>query len=224
MKRWLMWGMVVLVAASASFAARKKEAAGVVKDKVYQDSEYGFQFKIHENWSAKINKADLGSRVVLIQKNWAVPPQYARAKDYTQIPHLVVFADTTSLSAGAFIDSLVSPTYKSKAKKELLKEFEFLALPDIVVKNRRVMTVSGQTAVMWHAESRYVKEIAESISSSAGIRVSGGISGMMLAVKNSNVIVLYHLMCENNFFNEILTEVRSMSSDEGALSWVKATE
>lgn len=222
MKRWLMWGLVVLVAASASFAARKKEAAGVVKDKVYQDSEYGFQFKIHENWSAKVNKADLNSRVVLIQKNWAVPPQYAQAKDYTQIPHLVVFSDTTSLSAKAFVDSLLSDSYKSKAKKEILKEFEFLSLPDIVVKSTSPRTVAGQTAYMWHAESRYVKEIQESASSIAGIRVSGGYSGMMLAVKNGNVIVLYHLMCENNFFNEVMGEVRAMTTDDGALSWVKA--
>jgi hypothetical protein len=222
MKRWLMWGLVVLVAASASFAARKKEAAGVVKDKVYQDSEYGFQFKIHENWSAKVNKADLNSRVVLIQKNWAVPPQYSQAKDYTQIPHLVVYADTSSLSAKAFIDSLLSETYKSKAKKEILKEFEFLSLPDIVVKGGRALTVAGQTAFMWNAEYKYVKEIQETASSIAGIRVAGGYSGMMLAIKNGNIIVLYHLMCENNFFNEIAAEVRAMSSDDGALSWVKA--
>jgi hypothetical protein len=223
MRRWFVWGLVLFVAAATIFAARRKEAAGVVKDKVYQDSEYGFQFKIHENWSAKVNKADLNSRVVLIQKNWAVPPQYAQAKDYTQIPHLVVFADTSSLNARAFIDSLVSPTYKSKAKKEILKEFEFLSLPDIVVKDSRPITVAGQTAVMWRAESKYVKEIQETASSIAGIRVSGGYSGMMLAIKKGDVIVLYHLMCENNFFNEVLTEVRAMSSDDGALSWVKAS-
>ncbi len=222
MKRWMMWGIVLLVVATAAFAARKKEAAGVVKDKVYQDAEYGFQFKVNDNWSAKVNKTDLNSRVILIQKNWATPPQYAAAKDYTYIPHVVVFADTTSLSAGAFIDSVLSPTYKSKAKKEITKEFEFLDLPDRVVKNRRVMTVAGQTAVMWHAESKYVKEIAETASSSAGIRVSGAYSGMMLAVKSGNVILLYHLMCESNFFNEVMTEVRSMSMDDQALAWVKA--
>lgn len=221
MKRWILWGLVLLVAASASYAARKKELAGVAKDKVYQDAEYGFQFKIHDNWSAKINKADVNSRVVLIQKNWAVPPQYKAARDYTEVPHLVVFADTTSLSAGAFVDSLVSPTFKSKAKKEITKEFGFLSLQDQVVKNRRVMTVAGQTAVMWHAESKYVKEIAESMSSSAGIRVSGALSGMMLAVKNGNLIVLFHLMCESNFFNEVMTEVKSMTTDDQALTWVK---
>jgi len=222
MKRWMMWGVVLLVAASASYAARKKDAAGVVKDKVYQDADYGFQFKVHENWSAKINKVDLNSRVVLIQKNWAVPPQYAQARDYTQIPHLVAFADTTSLSAGAFIDSLLSPTYKSRAKKEITREFEFLSVPDRVVKNRRVMTVAGQTAVMWHAECKYVKEIAETASSSAGIRVSGAYSGMMLAVKNGNTILLFHLTCESNFFNEVMTEVKSMTMDDQALKWVKA--
>jgi len=222
MKRWMMWGLVLLVAASASYAARKKESAGAVKNKVYQDAEYGFQFKVHENWSAKINKADLNSRVVLIQKNWAVPPQYAAARDYTYVPHVVVFADTTSLSAGAFIDSLLSPTYKSKAKKEIIREFEFLDLPDRVVKNRRVMTVAGQTAVMWHAESKYVKEISETASSEVGIRVSGAYSGMMLSVKSGNTILLFHLMCESTFFNEVMTEVRSMTTDDQALTWVKA--
>lgn len=222
MKHWMMWGLVLLVAASASYAARKKESAGAVKDKIYQDAEYGFQFKVHDNWSAKINKADLSSRVVLIQKNWAVPPQYAQTRDYTQIPHLVVFADTTGLSAGAFIDSLLSPTYKSKAKKEITKEFEFLDVPDRVVKNRRVMTVAGQTAVMWHAECKYVKEISETASSSTGKRVSGAYSGMMLAVKNGNTILLFHLTCESDFFNEIMTEVRGMTTDDQALIWVKS--
>jgi hypothetical protein len=222
MKRWMMWGVVLLVVASASYAARKKESAGAVKDKIYQDAAYGFQFKVHDNWSAKVNKADFNSRVVLIQKNWAVPPQYSEARDYTQVPHLVVFADTTSLSSGAFIDSVLSPTYKSKAKKEITKEFEFLGLSDRVVKNRRVMTVAGQTAVMWHAECKYVKEIAETASSSAGIRVSGAYSGMMLAVKKGDLLLLFHLMCESNFFGEVMTEVRSMTTDDQALTWVKA--
>ena len=68
MKRWMMWGIVLLVVATAAFAARKKEAAGVVKDKVYQDAEYGFQFKVNDNWSAKVNKADLNEEVTKIER------------------------------------------------------------------------------------------------------------------------------------------------------------
>ncbi|PWB67850.1 hypothetical protein C3F09_12720 [candidate division GN15 bacterium] len=222
MKRWMMWGIIVLVVASAAFAARKKEAAGIVKDKVYQDAEYGFQFKVNDNWSAKVGKADLNSRVILIQKNWAVPPQYAAAKDYTYIPHAFVFADTTGLSAAAIIDSLLSPTYKSKLKKEITKEWEFLDLPNRVVKNRRTMTIAGQTAVMWQAECRYVKDIAASASSNAGVQVSGAYSGMILAIKNGDTLFLVLLMCESNFLNEVMTEVKGMLMEDTSLQWVKA--
>ena len=85
----------------------------------YKDKEYGFTIKLNEAWKAKVAKADSPFRLVLVQKNYLIPSDYSDAPDYTKVPRLVVFADTTSMGASDFIDSLLSDTYKSDQKNEI---------------------------------------------------------------------------------------------------------
>ena len=220
MKRIAVFIIVLLMAVPIAFAGRKREMAGTMKDNAFLDSKYGYEIKFHDNWKGtRIGKAEEGTRLVMLQKTYATPTRYNDAKDYTQIPRLVIFADSTSMSPGAFIDSILSQTYKSDAKKEIVKEFELLSLPDLKTRSRRTLTIADQTAVIWNAEAKYVKEISPTGSNSA-MRVAGGYSGSMVAIKNGNVLVFFHLSCEREFFDAIMAEAMTMIN---GITWVKPT-
>lgn len=219
MKRLAIAGLALILVVPAVFAARKKDPAGTIKDNVYQDLKYDFQIKLHENWKGtRVGKADENTRLVILQKNYGVPSRYADAKDYTQIPRLVVFADTSSMSVTAFLDSLLSQSYKSGAKKEIQKEFDFLSQPDIITKGRRTLTISGQTAIFWNGESRYVKDIVASSGSNQTTQVSGGYSGSIVAIKNGSTLVVFQLACEREFGDVVAAEAMTMMN---SITWGK---
>ncbi|MCK4462358.1 MAG: hypothetical protein KAW46_11180, partial [candidate division Zixibacteria bacterium] len=126
MKRLLVILLALLVMIPAVSARRKKAKAGKVTDNVFVDVKYGFQIDLPDDWKYKVGYDKSHFRLFLIQKNYEVPPDYQDAPDYTQVPRIVIWVDTTTLGAAAFIDSLVSQTYRSDQKKDILKEFELL--------------------------------------------------------------------------------------------------
>jgi hypothetical protein len=218
MKRFLVISLVVLMFIPAVFAARKKEMAGTVNENTYTDSKFPVKLTVLPDWTTKVKKAEENIRLVMIQKNWRIPDRYKNSPDYTMIPRLVMFVDTTNLSSTAFMDSILSQSYKSKAKKIIQNDFEFLGLQNVVQKNKKIMTLAGETASMWQAEAKYVKEISESASSSSGIRVSGAYSGVLWVVKKDNNVVLFELQCEADFYESIVSDVLKIIN---SLSWAK---
>lgn len=219
MKRVLLVLAALLMMAPFADARRKKDPAGSVKDGVFYDESKGFQFKIHDNWQARIKKDEENFRVVLTQKKYGIPTDYLRAQDYTYIPRFVLYADTTSFSAAQFLDSLMSKTYRSSQKDEVKSEFEFLALPEIVPKERKVPKIAGETGIMWHGESMYVKEVSTSAAASGGMRVSGAYSGFIYGAKHKDGrLLLVHVMCEEPFSDEVKGEVTEMIN---SLAWTQ---
>lgn len=226
MKRLLIITLVLLVCVPAGFARRKKTKAGKVQDNIYTDSDYGFQMPLIEGWKVKIGSQKSHYRLSLVQKNYDVPAEYQDAEDYTQVPRIVVWVDTTTLGASAFVDSLVSPTFKSKQKKEVFKEFELINEASagsgtyrdpLVRKGRRTIKVDGAKGVRWSGRATYMKEVALSASSTGGgKRVRGAYGGTVVALKKGNVVVVLHMMCEWNYYNGINEIMMNMVN---ALKW-----
>ena len=211
MKRILLMLVAVLICVTAADARRKKETSGAIQDGVYQDNRFGFKFTIHSNWQARLKKNEENFRLVLTQKKFGIPPDYQQAPDYTYIPRLVIYADTSSFTASDLLDSLRSSTFKSKQKKEILSEFEFLNQPDIIPKDKKLPRIAGENGVVWEGESKYVKEVQESQTSDAGVRVYGGYSGHIIGVKSDQgILIMMHLMCERGFREDVYAEVTTM--------------
>lgn len=210
MKRMVLIALTVVLAFSLADARRKKEYAGVVKDQVYQDGKYDFQIKINDNWKYNVGDVEASTRLILIQKKYGIPTDYADAADYTYIPKLVVWADTSNLGAPAFMDSLLNSNYKSKQKKVIMAEFDILSQSDLIPKGRIMRTMSGETAVVWDGEAKYAKDIATSTSSDAVIHVNRKYHGMIVAMKHAGVMYLFHTMCEDEFREAVAAEVTQM--------------
>ena len=213
----------ILVIPNIADAAKKiKKAGDVDKSGVYEDNSYNFKFKIDDEWAPKVNKDKKNDRLTCVRKKYDIPMDYADAPDYTQVPRIVVFADTSSMPALTFIDSLVSESYKTDQKKEILKQFDILSEQDLIPKGRKPISLgTGENelkGVQWLGQAKYVKEVATSASAAGGKRVYGSYGGAIVIAKNGDTIVLFYMICEYQYFNSIFNEMIGMIN---TLEWME---
>ena len=220
MKRIAITCFLIVFAVSMADAGRRRPKSGKVKDNVYVDSKYGFKITINEGWKHSLRKENDNFRLLLTKRKYEIPSDYTNAPDYTQIPRIIIWTDTTSLPTFAFLDSLVSETWNTKQKKELLKEFEIIA-SDIssgsrrekfIPRGRKPVKLSGEQAILWQAKSTYVKDVAVTSSGSASKRVIGAYGGAIVVVKNGNRAFVFHLMTEWSYFEGNLKEALDIIS------------
>ncbi len=212
MRRIVILTVFLALGLSTAWAGRVKDLAGTVENNIYNDKKYNFSLTLNSDWKYTLQKNEDNFRLLLTQRNYDIPPGYISAPDYTQIPRIVLWTDTSSLSALAFLDSLVSNSWRSEQKKELLKEFEILSsVPasgtqreQAVPRGRKPVDVGGQQGLLWQAKSKYVKEIETSAGALAGTRVTGAYGGAIVAVKQGERVFVFHLMTEWDFFDAIL--------------------
>ena len=225
MTRVISFFMVLLIAVPIS-AAKKKERAGTVTDMVYTDSEFDFSFKVLENWSYKLRKSGDQFRLVMLQKNYAVPADYANAPDYTKVPRVIIWADTSSSDVVTFVDSLVSETFKSEQKKEIMKEFDIFAsgpsgsggYNEVPVPRKRTpMTIGGERGIVWNAQMKYTQDVTLSQASRSGKTVHGAYGGSIVGIRKGNKIVLADLICEWPYFPQAQEELMAMIN---SFAWV----
>lgn len=220
MRRLLLLFLMMAICAPNIAARRPKAKSGTIKKNVFTDKKYNFQLKIDEGWKPKVTGDNQNFRLIMVQKNYEIPPDYLDNEDYTQIPRLVVWADTTTMGAFAFLDSLMSDSYKSDQKSDVLREFEILHNTSdrepLIPKGRKTLEIAGEKGVRWVGYSQYMKEVALSASSSAGKRVRGAYGGTIVAVKKGNLLVVFHLMCEWQYYPQVDAEVMAMIQ---TLSW-----
>ncbi|MFQ5498116.1 MAG: hypothetical protein ACE5FH_00450 [Candidatus Zixiibacteriota bacterium] len=219
MRKLIILMLVMAIAAPSIHARKKRPKAGTVKDKVYTDSKHEFKLTLNPNWKYSIGKAKAHYRITLVQKAYEIPPKYMTAPNYTQIPRLVLYVDTCSLGAKAVVDSLMSPTYKSDQKSRMLREFEILLDGQmgtgfyrykVVPRKNRILSIADQKAFLWIGKSRYTAEVTESSSSSTGKRVEGNYGGAIVAIKKGNLLLLFHVLCEYEYFPSVYKEAMEM--------------
>ncbi|UCD63386.1 MAG: hypothetical protein JSW34_11640 [Candidatus Zixiibacteriota bacterium] len=227
MRKSLIIVLVAALAVPSLQARRPRDRAGKVSDGVYTDKKYGFQINMTEGWKYKIKDNEDKLRLVLLQLNYEIPTHYAEAPDYTKIPTVAVYVDTTSMSVPAFIDSLVSETFSSKQKKDIYGEFEILnrgasgsgmTREELVPRLRKYVEIGGETGLLWTGKSKYRNEIAASASAMGAQRVYGGLAGSIVGVKRDNTIILIHTICEENYFEAVLNESMAIIN---TLQWVE---
>jgi hypothetical protein len=210
MKRILICGLFLILAAPVTEARRQQKKAGEIVGDIFKDHEYGFELKLHENWKPKVGKEGEKVRLSLLQRNYSIPSDYLNAKEYTKIPFVLMYVDTTTLGAHAFIDSLTSANYKSSQKNAIQKEFEILSEPEQIPMPRSRLEIAGQSALVWKVQAKYKKEVANSSSSMSGRMLNRSYGGAIAAVKVGDKIVLFYVMTEWEFFEPVMQEVLPM--------------
>jgi hypothetical protein len=220
MRKFLLFTAVLLIAAGSADAGRKREKSGSVTDNVFTDAKYGFTLKASDNWNAKTMDGESDFRVAFTQKKFEIPSDYVSTPDYTKVPRILLFVDTTQLGPFAFVDSLVSRTFKSKQKSEVLKEFDLLAEPELLPKARTPFTLGTDKGVRWDGRAKYTKQVQISASDVGAKIVHGVYSGSILAVKHDKYMLVFHVMCEDMSYQTVMSETLNIIN---SLTW-PATE
>ncbi len=210
--------MIALLIVPSVFAARKKDKAGKVKDYVYTDKKFNFSLNLNDDWKYKIQKNKGDFRIAFTQVKYGIPSDYANTPDYTKIPRIVVFVVESKLAPRAFVDSLISDSYKSKAKKTVLKEFEILTMmsstgfvPErLLTRKKKTLQFDKSKGYSWTGQVKYTNEIATSANSVGGKRVKGGFGGGMVAVKDGDNLIVFHVISEWDYFGEVFEEAMSI--------------
>jgi hypothetical protein len=212
MKRLLVFVLALLVVVPSVDARRKKKRAGTMDGSTYIDSKYGFTFEALDNWKANVQKEGSRTRVILTQTNYDSPEDYRGMEDYTAVPRLVIWVDTSTMGPFPLMDSLLSETYNSEQKKDMAKEFEFFAEPDITPRGRSRFELDGEKGVAWEGESKYIKDVQSSASASGGKRVYGGYGATVMIAKKDDLAVVQYMMCEKDFYDAVVAEVLQMAA------------
>ena len=90
----------------------------------------------------------------------------------------------------------------------------------VVQKGRKTIKIDGAKGLRWSGRATYMKEVALSASSTgSGKRVRNAYGGTVVALKQGDVIVVFHLMCEWNYYKGIDATLMSMVN---ALEWSKS--
>jgi hypothetical protein len=210
MKRLIIIVLALLMAVPVVDARRRKKPAGDIEGSTYTDNKYGFTMKIDDNWKARIQENDSHTRLILTQKNYAIPTYYATTPDYTAVPRFVIWADTVSMGVFPFIDSLLSETYESDQKNDMMNEFEFFREDDITPRGRSSFELDSARGVAWTGVAKYVKEVQSSAGAVGGKRVGGGYGAAVMAAKKDSLMVVMYMMCEEDYFDAVLVEIKNM--------------
>lgn len=214
MKKLILIVLAALMLVPCADARRNKKKAGSFDDGTYVDAKYPFQMDVLENWKLKVNDADDQIRIVLTQTNWDPPSYYINDKDYTWIPTLSVYVDTSTWNPHMFMDSLIAEDYRSDQKKDMLRHMEFLNRSDFIPRGRDRLEVDGESGLFWRGSSDYIQNIET--SSGGGRRVYGKYGGGIAAVQHGKYMLTAHVMCEFDLFQPVVAQVKHML---GTIKW-----
>ncbi len=221
MKKALIVGFALLAVVGSVEAGRKKEKTGKVENGIFTDATHGFSLTAGDNWNVKTFDAESNFRVSFAEKKYDIPPDYLQAPDYTKVPRLIVWVDTSSMGAFPFIDSLISESYKSKQKSEILKEFELLSERTVLPKGRKPFNIGDDKGVIWEGRAAYKREIQTSASGTATRLVNLAYYGAIIAVKHGDKVVAFHVECEEAFYDTIIKDVTAILN---SLKWSAAEQ
>ncbi|MFH2049688.1 MAG: hypothetical protein ABIJ12_09600 [bacterium] len=221
LKRFIFILLAICVCMPSGYAKKKKPKAGEIENNIFTDLKNNYELTLSEEWKANVLKDDDDYRLILVQKNYEIPPDYIDAPDYTYVPRISVYICESNMSSFALLDSLLSDTYSSEIKSDIFKEFEILNSQSVgegteregtITKKRKPFNVGEDfKGVMWYGMSKYIKYVTTSSSSGSGTRVYGDYQGGVIILElDKNKKILFHVMSEGRYFPAVWTQLETM--------------
>jgi len=207
-KNLLVVFMALLVAAPALYARPKPKRAGDIDKGVYKDKDYGFSFKIRDNWETELQKPDSDMRLALQQKDYEIPPELMPYPSMAQVPELEIYVYKIDMTAGEFVDSLESDTYSSDEKKHILNAIyaleEKVFFTGLERDGKTTIDVGDLKVIKWQGRMNFRKKLGmdDTIPRVYGLAI--------YAVKHKEEMLTFTLVCEVSFLNDLTKEVEDM--------------
>ncbi|UCD17738.1 MAG: hypothetical protein JSV44_02215 [Candidatus Zixiibacteriota bacterium] len=208
MKRFLIVCLALLACFGTVSARKKSPKSGKIENNVYTDSKYNFQLTLLENWEAKLQKPKKKLRLVLTQNDHEIPGELMQFPSMAKVPGLDIYIVKVPFTPAAFVDSLVSNSYKSKIKKEVLKDLialeETVVFDGLTTEKKRGVKIDNKQAFQWEGVSHYTKKLG------MGETIPRTYAVALTAIKNGDNMMVFVLECERTFFHKIIKEVTAM--------------
>ncbi len=207
-KNLLIVLMAVLVTVPALYARPKPKRAGDIEKGVYTDKEYGFSFKILDNWKTELQKPGSDMRLDLQQEDYEIPPELMPYPSMAQVPELEIYVYKSDMTAGQFIDSLESSTYSSDAKKHILNAIyaleEKVFFTGLERDGKQTIDVGDLKVIKWQGKMNFRKKLGmdDTIPRVYGLA--------LYAVKHKDDMLTFTLVCEVSYLNDIVKQVEEM--------------
>jgi hypothetical protein len=193
--------MFIFLAMVTSIQAKK---AGEVTDGVFHDEKFGYTMSFPGGWGENVKSEKSALRVILAEKSYPIPRHFQGAgkEDYATIPTIAILADTTSLTAQQFIDSLLNAEDKSKQLEYFERNTRIISRP-YEVEKRQGLTVDEQEGYLVQARQQYSMEVAERGSDRADI-VNDYKAGFVFAMVKDGTVIAVNGICERSFISNYM--------------------
>jgi hypothetical protein len=207
-KSGLIVFLVVLICLPSAFARKKKDKTGAIVENVYTDAEYDFKLTIRENWQGKVFSEPSNYRLEVEQTNPEIPPEYAEYASEMPLPAMSIYLATVDLTPVAFVDSLLSQTYKSDQKKEILKDVDFfdesISFQGFTTRIKKGVKFGDLDGVQWEGTARYnIKMGEQSISNETAVG--------LLGIKKGKNLLLFLTGHDKRYFRKLFDEAIEMA-------------
>lgn len=196
----------------AAFAGKGK--VGTVKDGWYNDARFGFSLSIPQEWKeAGIKDEPNPERIVLA---WRKPRATLKLRDNPNEalkPYARIYADSSSLSALAFFDSLREGSSKNDFRDKILSKSTFFERgmsnpPEISPVD--AMKLAGRDAYRWYIRREYSVQIQKDEVTPPQL-VRDYRVGYVYIIPSDGWILYLEMACENQFRDDFEDEFKKVA-------------
>jgi len=150
---------LVAIPCEAGRPRKKSPKAGKTKDNIYTDSKYGLSLELPGGWWTKIQKDEKQCRLILEQKSYDVSTTMSQYRDKFGPPTARIWMVEMPFASSELVDSLLSETYESDIKTELLYNLDeptsTLQADEYKTTNRTTVKLDTSFAVVWQGTVKY---------------------------------------------------------------------
>jgi len=194
---------IILLISISDLSWAKKQKTGKVKDHTFFDSKFAYELSFLKNWKLKDEKEPSLLRASLVKKNYRVDPLSKSSREEFNIPTILVFADTSSLSFEEFKNALFDEnTRKIKNRDKYAVALEFLTGSEIMKESEILVdSIPAKIITMRKPFERMVEDPTKTRSPMGSLRIINDfLLGYLLFFKHNKNIFVIHFSCERQFF------------------------
>ena len=179
--------------------AKKKPKSGEVDGRAFTDSKFDFSITLPEGWKISLKPKKSPLRFVSLKKDYAIPMHFRVAPNYTEIPKIKIYVDTTSLDVRDFVDSLASRTFDSPQKRNIVAVFEILDGRYKRPRIRRLRLENGLKGRRLSTKLKYTTNVQAPGELTSTV-VTDFLSGQIAFFERDDHVVMIYLVSESLFY------------------------
>lgn len=202
----ITWTLIFSGLLISAVAFAKKEKVGIIKDGWYSDSRFGFSMSIPGEWKdAGLKNEPTSERIMFEWRKPRIPMKLKSNPGEALSPFVRIFADSTTLSAQAFFDSLNTGSTKDEFRDKILSKSVFFQRgfsnpPEI--SNATPEKIGGQNAMRWQIRREYSVQVQKDETTPPQL-VRDYRVGYVYIVPFDGWLLYLEMACENQFRDEM---------------------